>query len=119
MSKALARRIRATIIYATETGKSERYARTLYDVFKYGFDVSVVAADHYDLTHLEHEALLLVVTSTFGNGDPPDNGKEFAGYLHQLVCPDEIFRLVCQHYYQTYLGILIFVVIKNRKHMLG
>ena len=89
MSKALARRIRATIVFATETGKSERYAKALFDVFKYGFDVNVIAADQYDLTHLEHEALLLVVTSTFGNGDPPDNGKDFAGYLHQLSSPDE------------------------------
>ena len=71
MAKALARRIRATIIYATETGKSERYAKTLFDVFKYGFDVNVVCAEDYDLAHLEHEALLLLVTSTFGNGDPP------------------------------------------------
>ncbi|XP_055327334.1 nitric oxide synthase-like protein [Paramacrobiotus metropolitanus] len=89
MSKALARRIRATIIYATETGKSEKYARTLFDVFKYGFDVNVISAENYDLTHLEHEALILVVTSTFGNGDPPDNGKDFASYLHQLSCPDD------------------------------
>lgn len=28
----------------------------------------------YDTTSIEHEALLLVVTSTFGNGDPPENG---------------------------------------------
>ncbi|GAV04593.1 hypothetical protein RvY_14857-1 [Ramazzottius varieornatus] len=98
MAKALARRIRATIIYATETGKSERYAKTLFDVFKYGFDVNVVCAEHYDLAHLEHEALLLVVTSTFGNGDPPDNGKEIAAYLHQLSCPDDISGKKSQSY---------------------
>ncbi|OWA50884.1 Nitric oxide synthase, brain [Hypsibius exemplaris] len=101
MSKALARRIRATIIFATETGKSERYAKALFDVFKYGFDVNVISADHYDLTHLEHEALLLIVTSTFGNGDPPDNGKEFAGYLHQLSSPDENFGHRSQLYTRT------------------
>ena len=29
----------------------------------------------YDISNIEHEALLLVVTSTFGNGDPPENGE--------------------------------------------
>lgn len=31
--------------------------------------------DAYDVVSLEHEALVLVVTSTFGNGDPPENGE--------------------------------------------
>lgn len=28
--------------------------------------------DEYDVVSLEHETLVLVVTSTFGNGDPPE-----------------------------------------------
>lgn len=31
--------------------------------------------EEYDIVHLEHETLVLVVTSTFGNGDPPENGE--------------------------------------------
>lgn len=31
--------------------------------------------DEYDVVDLEHETLVLVVTSTFGNGDPPENGE--------------------------------------------
>lgn len=29
----------------------------------------------YDVINLEHEALVMIVTSTFGNGDPPENGE--------------------------------------------
>lgn len=31
--------------------------------------------DEYDIINIEHETLILVVTSTFGNGDPPENGE--------------------------------------------
>lgn len=35
----------------------------------------VSSMDDYDVVDLEHETLVLVVTSTFGNGDPPENGE--------------------------------------------
>ena len=31
--------------------------------------------DKYDVSRLKNESLLLIVTSTFGNGEAPDNGK--------------------------------------------
>jgi sulfite reductase alpha subunit-like flavoprotein len=31
--------------------------------------------EEYDVINIEHETLILVVTSTFGNGDPPENGE--------------------------------------------
>ena len=35
----------------------------------------------YDFSDLEYEELLLVVTSTFGNGDPPENGEVTYGKM--------------------------------------
>ncbi len=35
----------------------------------------VIAMEDYDIQNLEYESLVLVVTSTFGNGDPPENGE--------------------------------------------
>lgn len=79
--KALSRRIKATILYATETGKSERFANRLAQTFSHAFNVHLMSMSDYDMTCLEHEALLLVVTSTFGNGDPPESGELFAKHL--------------------------------------
>uniref|UniRef100_A0A8C5WNX6 nitric-oxide synthase (NADPH) n=1 Tax=Laticauda laticaudata TaxID=8630 RepID=A0A8C5WNX6_LATLA len=75
MGQAMAKRVKATILYATETGKSQVYAKTLCEIFKHAFDAKVMSMDEYDTVHLEHETLVLVVTSTFGNGDPPENGE--------------------------------------------
>lgn len=82
--RALSRRIKATVLYATETGKSENYAKKLGEIFGHAFNARVYCMDDYDISNIEHEALLLVVTSTFGNGDPPENGQEFANNLYTL-----------------------------------
>ncbi|XP_042218772.1 nitric oxide synthase-like protein isoform X3 [Homarus americanus] len=79
--KALSKRIKATILYATETGKSEMYAKKLGEIFGHTFNAQVYSMADYDLINIEHEALVLVVTSTFGNGDPPENGEEFSRKL--------------------------------------
>lgn len=73
--RALSRRIKATVLYATETGKSESYAKKLGEIFGHAFNAQVYCMSDYDISNIEHEALLLVVTSTFGNGDPPENGE--------------------------------------------
>nr|CAD7260092.1 unnamed protein product [Timema shepardi] len=85
---ALSRRIKATVLYATETGKSEIYAKKLNEIFGHAFNSQVYCLDDYDISSIEHEALILVVTSTFGNGDPPENGEVFAQNLYALKMND-------------------------------
>lgn len=38
----------------------------------------------YDISGIEHEALLFCVGSTFGNGDPPESGEQFAQGLYAM-----------------------------------
>uniref|UniRef100_A0A670KAH4 Nitric oxide synthase n=1 Tax=Podarcis muralis TaxID=64176 RepID=A0A670KAH4_PODMU len=64
MGQAMAKRVKATILYATENWKIPGLCKN-----------PVMSMDEYDTVHLEHETLVLVVTSTFGNGDPPENGE--------------------------------------------
>uniref|UniRef100_A0A3Q4HQ40 Nitric oxide synthase n=1 Tax=Neolamprologus brichardi TaxID=32507 RepID=A0A3Q4HQ40_NEOBR len=87
MGQAMAKRVKATMLFATETGKSQDYAKTLCEIFKHAFDAKVMAMDEYDVVDLEHETLVLVVTSTFGNGDPPENGEKFGAALMEMCHP--------------------------------
>ncbi|GFR97300.1 nitric oxide synthase, partial [Elysia marginata] len=89
MGKALARRVKCLILYATETGKSERFAETLCEIFKHAFDAKVMCLDEYDVSALEHESLVVFVSSTFGNGDPPENGESFAQGLFGLKSTEQ------------------------------
>lgn len=49
--------------------------------------------DEYDIINIEHETLMLVVTSTFGNGDPPENG-EVESFLMCYISIDFLFDIL-------------------------
>ena len=57
------------------TGKSKAFAHLLNEVFLHGFDSKVICMEDYRVTDIENEQCVLVVASTFGNGEPPDNGQ--------------------------------------------
>ena len=37
--------------------------------------LKIISMNEYNIWKLEFESLVLVITSTFGNGDPPENGE--------------------------------------------
>ncbi|CRL03651.1 CLUMA_CG016518, isoform A, partial [Clunio marinus] len=86
--RALSRRIKATVLYASETGRSEQYAKQLVELLSHAFNAQIYNMAEYDISSIEHEALLFVVASTFGNGDPPENGEQFAQGLYAMKMHD-------------------------------
>lgn len=77
--KTLAKRNKVTILYATETGKSEEYATMLNELFLHAFDSKVICMEDYDFANIYNEKCVLIVASTFGNGEAPDNGQVISG----------------------------------------
>ena len=51
MGQAMAKRQKVTILYATETGKSEHYAKLLKELFSYAFNPRVSTV-HYDINQI-------------------------------------------------------------------
>uniref|UniRef100_A0A8C1V5J1 Nitric oxide synthase, inducible n=1 Tax=Cyprinus carpio TaxID=7962 RepID=A0A8C1V5J1_CYPCA len=84
IKSALAKRVRCTVLYATETGKSQTFAKKLNTMMNCAFSSRVVCMEDYNFSELETESLLIVVTSTFGNGDCPGNGESFKKQLLSL-----------------------------------
>jgi sulfite reductase alpha subunit-like flavoprotein/nitric oxide synthase oxygenase domain/subunit/hemoglobin-like flavoprotein len=74
---------RPLILYGSETGTAERYARqTARRLSQHR--ARVLALDEFEPAQLAHEQLVLIVTSTFGNGEPPGNAISFLEKLRQL-----------------------------------
>ncbi|KAM9320302.1 nitric oxide synthase, inducible [Gastrophryne carolinensis] len=82
--KSVASRIPVTILYATETGKSEMFARKIHTLFNFAFNTKIICMQDYNISNLDKETLLLFVTSTFGNGDCPGNGEKFKKSLFSM-----------------------------------
>ncbi|MFD5264954.1 molybdopterin-dependent oxidoreductase [Streptomyces sp. NPDC058335] len=76
---------RVVILWASQTGNAEEVAAATADrVVAGGHTASLVAMDEADPAALPSDADLLLITSTFGDGDAPDNGAGFWDGLADL-----------------------------------
>ncbi|WP_278261503.1 bifunctional nitrate reductase/sulfite reductase flavoprotein subunit alpha [Nocardia sp. AG03] len=65
-----------TVLWASQTGNAEDLAATVASrLAEAGFTPALLDMDSCELTALTGD--ILVVTSTFGDGGPPDNGADF------------------------------------------
>lgn len=80
--------IRLTVLYGSQTGNArrlaERIGRRATDA---GLDVRVIATGDYARQELAAERLLLVVISTQGDGDPPEDAQGFVEFLSSRRAP--------------------------------
>ncbi len=66
-----------TILFGSETGTAEEFAFDLgTSVQSQDFLCEVGDLDDYESSHLINESLVIVVTSTYGNGDAPYTADE-------------------------------------------
>lgn len=71
-----------TVLYGSQSGNCEALSKILRKAGKAkGFDPKVTELDAFDFNQLSETAHLLIVTSTFGEGDPPDNAIKFCERL--------------------------------------
>ncbi|MES2706509.1 MAG: flavodoxin domain-containing protein [Verrucomicrobiota bacterium] len=76
-------------LFGTQTGGSETLARTFAkDAKKKGFQTSVSGMDSFAELDFSKETRLAVITSTYGEGDMPDNAQAFWDFLSSGGAPD-------------------------------
>lgn len=67
-----------TILFGSQTGTAEKLARRVAkEAGKRGFASTVHEMGSYPMAQLNQEKQMLIVASTYGDGEPPDNAKPF------------------------------------------
>jgi sulfite reductase (NADPH) flavoprotein alpha-component len=81
-------RPKVTLLWASQTGNieslTEDYATQLMNA---GFEIRTACMSDYPVASLASAQYVLLMTSTFGDGDAPDNGSEFWDALQAAGAP--------------------------------
>jgi sulfite reductase (NADPH) flavoprotein alpha-component len=81
-------RVPVTVIYGSQTGTAEGLAKKLVKTLKKGnFEAEMHDMASYDRSRLATEKNLLVITSTYGDGEPPDTAAEMHAWLMSDAAP--------------------------------
>ncbi|WP_198536559.1 sulfite reductase subunit alpha [Paenibacillus sp. DMB5] len=83
-----AAKLPVTILWASQTGNAEGAAIDCARKLQHaGYDVRLVNMNQYSVSDLAKNRFALFVASTFGAGDPPDNGESFFQSLQAENAP--------------------------------
>ncbi len=78
------------ILYGSQTGESKEVAfRVGREARQRGFLPRVLSMHDYPVTDLPSERLVVLVASTTGQGDPPDNMRPFWSFLLRKSLPPD------------------------------
>lgn len=76
------------LLYGSQTGTAEGVAkRTAKLAESRGFAPRIVCLDKFETVDLLKEESVLVITSTYGDGDPPDNAQGFWNWISSDTAP--------------------------------
>ena len=77
-----------TILYGSQTGNAQGLAKKAgKKLEENGFQVTILAMSDFKPNNLKKVQNLLIVASTHGEGDPPDNALTFHEFLHGKRAP--------------------------------
>ena len=76
------------VLFGSQTGTAEGLAKKVSkEAAKRGFAPKLVDMAKYETVDLTKEKNVLLITSTYGDGDPPDNAQAFWDYLKSDTAP--------------------------------
>ncbi|WP_379129845.1 assimilatory sulfite reductase (NADPH) flavoprotein subunit [Paenibacillus sp. sgz500958] len=77
-----------TVLFGSQTGNCQRLATSLSrKLTEQGFQVTVSAMNSFKPAGLKKTANLLLLVSTHGEGEPPDNARAFHEFLYSKRAP--------------------------------
>ena len=72
-----------TLLHGSQTGNAERLARAFHErLVQAGHEVRLESMAGYPFARIKRESSVLIVVSTHGEGEPPDNARAFHDFLH-------------------------------------
>ncbi|MFF3401896.1 molybdopterin-dependent oxidoreductase [Streptomyces sp. NPDC002659] len=87
-TQAISQGREVVVLWASQTGNAEEFAAATADrLTATGHRAALIGMDDADLRSLPPAADLLLITSTFGDGDAPDNGSGFWDALTAVDLP--------------------------------
>jgi sulfite reductase alpha subunit-like flavoprotein len=84
------------ILYATQTGNSRGVAKDVGErARERGHDARVVGMEDFKSIDFAEEPVVVVIASSTGNGDCPDNGDKFFRYCKRKTTPLDLLSNTC------------------------